>query len=301
MLKMRSQLILTMMSILQEKGFQYIQPPIITKNDCEGNGEVLKIEQSKVLFGADAFLTVSTQLHAESVVAALDNVFTFGPTFRAENSQTRRHLSEFWMLEVECSSMFQLDQLMNCVEKLLRETALRILATKAGTSALAALNTLHYFRLSTEMAILFLNCFDVRLKNRGPGHDFDYGDESALTSLLKAPTFLFGFPRQFKAFYTRKGENTIRETESFDLLLPGVGEVVGGTLREANYAQIKSNLRDKGQNDTGLDWYLELRREGWTTTGGFGLGFERLVMYVLGIDNIRDAIMAPRHPGQIFL
>jgi asparaginyl-tRNA synthetase len=275
--------------------------PVITNNDSEGSGETFKIKNN--VFSNEANLTVSTQLHEEACVSSFGKVFSFSPVFRAENSQTFRHLTEFWMVELELAGIFSIKKLIEKSEEFLKNYAGNLLSllnvspikNKALEKKINFLLNSHYFQISVEESFLFLLCF-AKIKKRAV--DLCPEEEKFLSSELNSPIFIYNFPLVVKPFYM-SSEN--KETGSFDLILPKVGEVIGGGLREQNVGKLEKNLKDKSLSCKGLGWYKELRSNGASYSGGFGVGFERLLMFLMDIENIRDSIFAPRFPGIIHL
>ena len=282
-------------------GFFNIHLPVITNNDSEGSGETFKI--SNDIFSCEANLTASTQLHEEACVSSLGKVFSFSPIFRAENSQTSRHLAEFWMVELELAGIFSIGSLIEKSEKFLRNCAEELLSllkvspikNKTLEKRINFLLNSYYFQISIEESFLFLLCF---YNNTREVSELCPEEEKFLASELNSPIFIYSFPLEDKPFYMFSEKNV---TGSFDLILPKVGEVIGGGLREQNIGKLDKNLRDKGLTCRGLGWYKDIRNNGASYSGGFGLGFERLLMFLMDIENIRNSIFAPRYPGVIYL
>ena len=303
----RSILATSMIKVMEENKYTWTHLPVLTTNDCEGGGECFHVSSpspSSKILSTNCFLTVSTQLHAEAAVVPFKKIFSFSPIFRAENSQTTRHLNEFWMLEAEEANLSSINELMNSVETFLRQSA-RLAMTELNRNPLmediveklSQLNAAHYFRFEIEELSLFYACF-LKKGILFQKTTLSKEDEKWVCGVLKSPVFVKGFPLSHKPFYMMSDGN---KTESFDLLLPDVGEVVGGGLRESNYLQIIMNLKQKQVSLEKMSWYADLRRYGYSYSGGYGLGFERLLLYVLGVDNIKDVIFAPRAPGLVLL
>uniref|UniRef100_A0A3B5LFN4 Asparaginyl-tRNA synthetase 2, mitochondrial n=1 Tax=Xiphophorus couchianus TaxID=32473 RepID=A0A3B5LFN4_9TELE len=281
LLRIRSEATAAIHSYFKNNGFVQIHTPIITSNDCEGAGELFQLEPSGPAFVDDdnffsvpAFLTVSGQLHLEVMSGAFSRVYTFGPTFRAENSQSRRHLAEFFMVEAEISFTESLEDLTKVMEDVFRSATERVLARCAE---------------------------DVDLFHRHvtPGHrwgcDLMTEHEKYLVKHCgSVPVFVTDYPYDLKPFYARDNQDHPKHTAAaVDLLVPGVGELCGGSLREERLNLLMARLKRVGLEDT-YNWYLDLRRFGSVPHGGFGLGFERYLQCVLGVDNIKDVIPFPR-------
>lgn len=301
----RSILATSVVNVLTKDNYMWLQLPVLTTNDCEGGGDCFQVVSPFTqLFSNECHLTVSTQLHAEAAVVPFGKIFSFSPIFRAENSQTTRHLNEFWMLEAEISHLPCLSYLMDTVEIFLRklgnsfnENAQNRTKDIEVLARLRQLQSGYYFRLNIDEFSLFSSCFSKR-RILTQKESLNNEEEKWVCSILKSPVFVTRFPLVQKAFYM-KSDGGI--TDSFDLLLPGVGEVVGGGLRESSYTQIMKNLNNKKICAEKILWYVGLRKQGYTYTGGYGLGFERLLMYILGVENIKDVIFSPRAPGLVLL
>jgi asparaginyl-tRNA synthetase len=341
--RVRSILAGSIHSFFQQQGFVYIQTPLITASDCEGAGElfrvttlptdqpstmpVLKDEKSKQpldttdytkdFFGKPAFLTVSGQLAAETHACALGDVYTFGPTFRAENSQTSRHLAEFHMLEPEMA-FADLQSAMDNAEQMLKYVVQRVLDLciedltffqqfydKGLMDRLEKLATKPFVRISYREAVRYLQEEIVKDKSKWQFPDVEFGTDLATEherwlaeSKFQSAVFVYNYPKKIKAFYMRDNDDDNGETvNAMDLLVPGVGELIGGSQREERYDVLVKKMRDMQLNPEDYWWYLDLRRYGTVPHAGYGLGFERLVTYVCGLDNIREAIAFPRYPG----
>ncbi len=323
--RMRNALSFAVHKFFQEKNFLYVQTPIITANDCEGAGEMFRVttldprtppmENGQVAWQEDFFgektgLTVSGQLQAELFATAFSNVYTFGPTFRAENSNTSRHVAEFWMIEPEIAFADLNDDcklaedflrylvtytLENCDEDLrfFNDRIEKGLIDKLEKLAKAEFNLLPY----TEAV-------SVLKKSGGSfsfpvewGLDLQSEHERYLTEkVFDGPVFVVDYPTQIKAFYMRLN-NDEKTVAAMDLLVPRVGEIIGGSQREERHDILKMRMEDMGVPSEPLSWYLDIRRWGSCPHAGFGLGFERFLMYVTGMENIRDVIPFPRTPG----
>uniref|UniRef100_A0A3B4FPQ1 Asparaginyl-tRNA synthetase 2, mitochondrial n=1 Tax=Pundamilia nyererei TaxID=303518 RepID=A0A3B4FPQ1_9CICH len=276
LLRIRSEATAAIHSYFKDNGFVEINTPIITSNDCEGAGELFQVEVIKAPYGENffsvpAYLTVSGQLHLEVVSGAFSKVYTFGPTFRAENSQSRRHLAEFYMVEAEISFTQSLEDLTKVMEDM--------------------------FRFATEHVLAHcVEDVDLFHKHVTPGHrwgcDLKTEHEKYLVKHCgNIPVFVTDYPYDLKPFYARDNQDHPERTAAaVDLLVPGVGELCGGSLREErlNLLSARAGLEDV------YSWYLDLRRFGSVPHGGFGLGFERYLQCILGVDNIKDVVPFPR-------
>jgi asparaginyl-tRNA synthetase len=310
-----------------EHGYFWINTPIITSSDAEGAGDMFRVSTldlanlprtadgavdfSKDFFGREAFLTVSGQLNVEGYCLAMSNVYTFGPTFRAENSNTSRHLAEFWMVEPEIA-FADLNDLANVAEEFLKYIFSAVLEEcpddmaffekqiePEAISRLKSLIETDFVRLEYEDAIRIL---------KESGKKFDYPAEWGLDlqteherylteKHFKAPVIVLNYPTEIKAFYMRLNDDG-RTTAALDVLAPGIGEIIGGAQREERLDVLERRIEEQGLDKEHYDWYLDLRRYGTVPHSGFGLGFERLVNYITGMTNIRDVIPYPRVPGK---
>ena len=312
-------------SYFQTLDCKYVHTPILTTNDCEGAGECftvttqyptdetpVRMYPKKELFKQPAFLTVSGQLHVESYACALGNVYTFGPTFRAENSNTSRHLCEFWMIEpefcfIEADELFAISEeyVRYCISSVLSncEDELKFLS-RLDNDLLPRLKIIKerpFQRLTYTEAVEVLqkeetdnpDCqFEEKVEW---GMDLGSEHERYLTDrLYKKPVILTHYPKTIKSFYMKENKEDTRVVDCMDILVPGIGELIGGSMREDNYEKLSTIVKEKGIQ--GLDWYLDLRKYGSVPHGGFGLGFERLVQLATGMKNIRDVIPFPRYP-----
>ena len=309
---------------MDENGFFYVHTPIITSSDCEGAGEMFgvttldprragkdgSVDWAADFFARQTFLTVSGQLEAETYALALGRVYTFGPTFRAENSNTARHLAEFWMIEPELS-FADLDVNAEVAESflkyllnaLLRERAdeLQFFNQHVDDQLIASIEN----TVSNPFARLtYTDAVDILLKS---GRTWEYPvkwgtplqseHERFLAEVeLKRPVILTDYPAEFSAFYMRLADDG-RTVRNMDVLVPRVGEIIGGSQREERPDVLSRRLVEKGLNPADYDWYLDLRRFGTAPHSGFGMGFERLIMFATGMKNIRDVIPFPRTPG----
>lgn len=308
-----------------DRGFHYIHTPIITASDCEGAGQMFAVstllEQShtpalkdndyaKDFFGKPAFLTVSGQLEAETLALGLTNVYTFGPTFRAELSNTSRHLAEFWMIEPEMA-FCDLDGDMNLAEEFLKEVIADIMENCAPELEFfnkhyekELLSTLQHVVNSGFERMTYTDAVKL-LENSGEnfeykvswGSDLQSEHERWLTEKkVGRPVILTDYPKEIKAFYMRANEDG-KTVRAMDVLAPRIGEIIGGSQREERLDVLEARIEEQGLAKEAYWWYLDLRRFGSAPHSGFGLGFERLLMYVTGMQNIRDVIPYHRTPG----
>jgi asparaginyl-tRNA synthetase len=309
-----------------ERGFYWISTPIITGADAEGAGEMFRvstldmenlprddkgaIDYKQDFFGKETFLTVSGQLNVETYACALSKVYTFGPTFRAENSNTTRHLAEFWMIEpevayAELKDVAQLaeDMLKFVFKAVLEERAddMAFFAERVDENAVSRLQNMidsSFVRMDyTDAVEILKNCgkkFDYPVEW---GVDLQSEHERYLAEVhVGAPVILQNYPKDIKAFYMRMNEDG-KTVAAMDILAPGIGEIIGGSQREERLEQLDARMDQMGLNKDDYSWYRDLRRYGTVPHAGFGLGFERLVSYVTGVGNVRDVIAFPRTPG----
>ncbi len=339
--RMRNQMAFAVHSFFQERGFQYINAPEITCSDCEGAGEMfqvttlslekiaemgvkagaggMKIEDAhkivdynKDFFGKKASLTVSGQLEAETLATALSRVYTFGPTFRAENSNTPRHLAEFWMIEPEMA-FYDLNDDMDIQEDFVKyllnwaltkcREDLEFFDKRIQPGLIASLEKVakaKFTRISYTQAIEDLE------KAAANGAKFEFKPywgcdiatehERYLTEkIYNGPVMVFNYPKEIKSFYMKQNDDG-KTVKAVDVLVPGIGELIGGSEREEDYGKLKAEIERRGMDESIYDWYLDLRKFGTVPHSGFGLGFERLLRYVTGMENIRDVIPYPRAP-----
>ena len=307
----------------QERGYVYFHAPLITASDCEGAGEMFqvttldlnkvassgKVDYSKDLFGRQANLTVSGQLEAETFALAYKKVYTFGPTFRAENSNTKTHANEFWMIEPEMAFMDLHDD-MDVMEDMLKYVVKYVLENAKDEMAffdkfvekglLEKLNKLvnsHFTRITHEEVITILKQADVKWEFTPQyGEDIQKEHEKYITEYFNGPVFITNWPKDIKAFYMKLNDDN-ETVAAVDLEVPGSGELMGGSQREDDYNKLINRMKEMNIPRENLEWYTNLRRFGGCYHSGFGLGFERLIMYLTGIENIRDVIPYPRTPN----
>jgi asparaginyl-tRNA synthetase len=324
--RVRSRLAFAIHQFFQERGFVYVHTPIITGSDCEGAGELFRvttidaknpprgtdgnIDYAKDFFARSTYLTVSGQLEAEAFASALSKVYTFGPTFRAENSNTSRHVNEFWMIEPEmafCDLHGDMDLAEEIVKYLIRDIRqncaddLELFAKFVDKELVARLD----FVLERPFQrISYTEAVDL-LSKSGEKFEFpvSYGlnlqseHERWLTEKhFKSPVTVFNYPKEIKPFYMRLNDDG-KTVTAMDLLVPGIGEIVGGSQREERLDVLEENMRRHKMDPADYKWYLDLRRYGTVPHSGFGLGFERMLMFVTGVSNIRDVIPFARTPG----
>ena len=342
-MRIRSKLSYAVHKFFQEENFQYVNTPIITSNDAEGAGEMFRVttldpkspplEKNNVDFTKDFFskkthLTVSGQLEAESYALGLGKVYTFGPTFRAENSNTTRHLSEFWMIEPEMA-FFNLEDNINLAEKFVKHILSFVIENciddlsfleerlyneeknkpKNERNELKLTNKLKFVIDNEFERISYSNAFEI-LKNcsknkkkkfkflvKDWGMDFQSEHERYLVEKhFNKPVIIFDYPSKSKAFYMRLNDDKLT-VAAMDVLFPGIGEIIGGSQREERINILKNRMNQFGVSSKDLWWYKELRSFGTVPHSGFGLGFERIVLFVTGMTNIRDVIPFPRTPN----
>ena len=313
-------------TFFQERGFIYVQTPIITTSDCEGAGQMFevttlnlqqpprapdgKIDWQQDFFAKPAYLTVSGQLEGEIFASAFSNVYTFGPTFRAENSNTPRHLAEFWMIEPEMA-FYELKDNMRLAEEFLKSIIQYVLEHCREDLEFfnqfiekTVLATLEHVAQADFGHITYTDAV-AELKKSGKswefpvewGNDLQTEHERFLSEeIFKKPVIVTDYPKAIKAFYMRVNDddNTVR---AMDVLVPRVGEIIGGSQREERHDVLLARLREAGLDEKAYWWYLDLRRYGSVPHSGFGLGLERMMMYLTGLKNIRDVIPFPRTPG----
>lgn len=343
-MRTRSKLAFAVHDYFQKNGFYYMHTPIITGSDAEGAGEMFKvtsldlenppkdktgkIDYKQDFFGKETNLTVSGQLEGESYAMGLGKIYTFGPTFRAENSNTSRHLAEFWMIEPEMA-FFDLAQNMDLAEDFIKYVINYALENcpddlaflenrllqeeknkpQAERSAMSLREKLQFITQNNFKRVSYTEAIDI-LKNSSHnkkkkfkypieawGADLQSEHERYLVEKhFNCPVILFDYPAKIKAFYMRLNDDG-KTVRAMDVLFPGIGEIVGGSQREERYEVLKQKMMDMGVDEKELWWYLELRKFGTCVHSGFGLGFERLVQFVTGMGNIRDVIPYPRYPG----
>ena len=324
--RVRSEVAYAIHSFFNERGFVYVHTPIITASDCEGAGEMFRvttldmenppknedgsIDYSQDFFGKSTNLTVSGQLEGETYAMAFGNIYTFGPTFRAENSNTARHAAEFWMIEPEIA-FADLDDNMQLAWDMIKYIINHVMdkceaelaffnqfVDKGLIERLTALRNADYAKVTYTEAI------DVLLKSDADfkypvywGVDLQTEHERYLTEqVYKKPIFLVDYPKDIKAFYMRLNDDG-KTVAAMDLLVPGVGEIIGGSQREERLDVLKSRMAELNLSEEDYWWYLNLRKYGGTKHAGYGLGFERIIMYITGVSNIRDVLPYPRTVG----
>ncbi|MEG1125105.1 MAG: asparagine--tRNA ligase [Oscillospiraceae bacterium] len=324
--RVRSAAAFAIHSFFTENGFLYVNTPLITGSDCEGAGEMFhvttldmanpprtedgKVDYSKDFFGKYTSLTVSGQLEGEAMATALGNIYTFGPTFRAENSNTPRHAAEFWMVEPEMA-FADLTDYMDNAEAMMKYVINYVLSKcpdemaffnqffdKELLTRLENLKTSEFARLSYTDAVEILMKHNDEFQYKVEwGTDLQTEHERYLTEkIYKKPVFVTDYPKDIKSFYMRVNEDG-KTVAAADMLVPSVGELVGGSQREERLDVLKARMKEMGLSEKDYSAYLDLRRYGSVKHAGYGLGFERLVMYLTGIGNIRDAIPFPRTTG----
>ncbi len=309
----------------QEEGFLYVHTPIITASDCEGAGQMFQVttlnlasppkagaevDFAQDFFDRPSYLTVSGQLEAEVFACAMGKVYTFGPTFRAENSNTSRHLSEFWMVEPEMA-FFDLDDNMDLAERFLKRIFRDVLdrcaedmeffnlrIDKTVIETLKGIIDSQFVRIPYTEAVEILQTSGQEFEFPTEwGSDLQAEHERYLTEKhFKCPVILFNYPRSIKPFYMRVNDDG-RTVRAMDVLVPKVGEIIGGSQREERLDVLRERMQEQGLNPEDYWWYLDLRRYGTVPHSGFGLGLERTVQFITGMANIRDVIPFPRTPG----
>lgn len=323
--RVRSLVAYALHQFFQERDFVYVHTPLITASDCEGAGEMFhvttmdleniprdeesNIDYSQDFFGKAANLTVSGQLEGEAMAMAFRNIYTFGPTFRAENSNTARHASEFWMIEPEIA-FAELEDIMVLAEDMIKYV-INFILEKApeemeffsrfiDKGLLARLDNI----VNSDFArVTYTEAIDILQKS---GQKFQYPVEWGIDlqteheryiteEVFKRPVFVTDYPKEIKAFYMRLNDDG-KTVAAVDLLVPGVGEIIGGSQREERYDVLVEKIREMGMTEEDYWWYLDLRKFGGVKHAGYGLGFERIIMYITGMSNIRDVLPFPRTP-----
>ena len=324
----RSKLAMAIHEYFQSKGFVYIHPPILTNSDCEGAGETFqvtnldldalaasgkKVDYSQDFFGEPVSLTVSGQLEAEAFAMSHGEVYTFAPAFRADPSTTQIHAAEFWMIEPEMA-FYDFEDLLILIEEFVKAITQRI--KDSCQTELAFFSQFINKELMARYDAILNNAFgrisyteaiDILIRHKDQfenepvwGEDLFKEHERYLTDVhFKKPVFITDYPASFKSFYMRQNEDG-KTVACVDLLAPQVGEIVGGSQREERLDVLKTKIQEKGMVEETYKWYMELRQWGSAPHSGFGLGFERMLMYLTGMENIRDAIPFPRAKGQIY-
>ena len=314
--RMRSRLAYAVHRFFNERDFTYVHTPIITASDCEGAGEMFQVTTNAAgkpeedFFAKRSYLTVSGQLEGETFACALSNIYTFGPTFRAENSHTSRHAAEFWMIEPEMA-FCDLEGDMDLAEEFMQFLVRDVLENNEGDlsiferfvdrglrSRLEALATGGFDRMSYTEAV-------ERLQNSAKSFDYpvEWGmnlqsehERYLCEEVVKGPLTVYNYPKSIKPFYMRSNDDG-KTVTAMDVLVPGVGEIIGGSQREERYDLLRAAMEAHDLSDDHYGWYLDLRKYGTVPHAGFGAGFERLLMYVTGMQNIRDVIPFARTPG----
>ena len=323
--RVRSLVAFAIHKFFQEQDFVYVHTPIITGSDCEGAGEMFhittlpledlprtedgKVDYSQDFFGKETNLTVSGQLEAEAFALAFRNIYTFGPTFRAENSNTARHASEFWMIEPEMA-FADLARDMEVAEAMIKYIINYVLENAPEEMQFfnsfvdkGLLDRLNHIANSDFGRVTYTEAVDLLLKS---GKEFQYPvawgidlqteHERYLTEeIFKKPVFVTDYPKDIKAFYMRLNDDG-KTVAACDLLVPGVGEIIGGSQREERYDVLTARMAELGLKEEDYWWYLDLRKYGGVKHSGYGLGFERIIMYIAGMSNIRDGLPFPRTP-----
>lgn len=322
--RVRSKLAFAAHEFFQSEDFLYLQSPIITAADCEGAGELFQVttlpmqnvpkngpevNYGEDFFGKATYLTVSGQLNAETYACGLSKAYTFGPTFRAENSNTSRHIAEFWMIEPEVA-FADLHSIVELAESFLKHLVKTVLKTCQKDLEFfdkfiekGLLQKLENVISSSFGVITYTEAIDLLLKSKKKfsydvkwGNDLQSEHERYIAEeIFKKPVFITDYPKDIKAFYMRDNEDG-KTVAAMDLLVPRIGELIGGSQREERLDVLESKITSLGMPLDNYSWYLDLRRYGSVVHSGFGMGFERLVQFVTGIENIRDAIAFPRSP-----
>ena len=305
----------------QDKGYVYAHTPIITANDGEGAGQMFQVttiplekikgevDYSKDFYGKKVGLAVTGQLEGETFAMAYKKIYTFGPTFRAENSNTKTHASEFWMIEPEIA-FCDLEQDMDIMEDMLKYVVQYVLdnckeemeffdkfVEKGLIEKLTKLVNSHFTRIDHKDVITILKKADVKWEFTPEyGQDIAKEHEKYITEYFDGPVFIKDWPKDIKAFYMKQNDDN-ETVAAVDLEVPGAGELCGGSQREEDYDKLVNRMKELGMDYSSMDWYLNLRRFGGCVHSGFGMGFERLLIYLTGVDNIRDVIPYPRTPN----
>ena len=321
--RVRSVAAMAIHKYFQDRNYVYFHAPIITSSDCEGAGEMFQVttldlnriassgkyEPEKDFYGKTTGLTVSGQLEAETFATAFKKTYTFGPTFRAENSNTKVHASEFWMIEPEIS-FCDLEGDMDIMEDMLKYVVSYVLENakdemkfldqfveKGLIDKLTRLVNSKFTRIDHKDVITILKNADVKWEFEPEyGEDIAKEHEKYITEYFNGPVFIKNWPKDIKAFYMKQNEDG-KTVAAVDLEVPGAGELMGGSQREESYEKLSARMDELGMEKEGLDWYLNLRKYGGCVHSGFGMGFERLLIYLTGVENIRDVIPFPRTPG----
>ena len=325
--RIRSELSYAIHKFFKDRGFKYIHTPILTGSDCEGAGELFqvttldmrnvpaaegKVDYSADFFGKEAALTVSGQLSAEMFALALGDVYTFGPTFRAENSNTSRHVAEFWMIEPEmafCDLYEDMDiaqEMLKYLAGFVRENCAEDIELFAKFVDKELSNTINNILTSEFERITYEEAVNILKKSKKTfEYEIDYGKdlqsehERYLTEkYFKKPTIVYNYPREIKPFYMRQNDDG-KTVAAMDILVPRIGEIIGGSQREERLDMLEARMKEMRMPNQDYWWYLDSRKFGSVPHSGFGLGFERLLMFFTGINNIRDVIPFPRTPKNL--
>ena len=322
--RIRSVAAMAIHTYFQDRGYLYVHTPLITCADCEGSDQMFKIttldmnnltlndegkvDYSKDLFGKQAFITGSGQLQGETFAMAFSDIYTFGPTFRTENSNTKIHANEFWMIEPEMA-FCDLNELMDIEEEMLKFVVKYVMdkcpeeinfcdkfVEKGLLNKLTNIVNAEFTRISHHDVIDILNKSGQKWEFK-PSYDDDIAKEHEkyITEYFNGPVFIKDWPKDIKAYYMKLNPDG-KTVAAVDLVVPQAGELMGGSQREENLDVLLERMKEMNVNTDGIDWYLDTRRYGGCVHSGFGMGFERLIMYLTGIDNIRDVIPFPRTP-----
>ncbi|MFC4994016.1 asparagine--tRNA ligase [Rubritalea tangerina] len=315
--RMRSRLSRAIHRFFDERDFTYVHTPIITASDCEGAGEMFRVttqsddkNPEQDFFGKNTFLTVSGQLEGEAFATALSNIYTFGPTFRAENSHTSRHAAEFWMVEPEMA-FCDLEGDMDLAEEFVKYLVEDALENNEGDLQIfnkfvdkGLIERLKFVAERPFQRVSYTEAVEIL---RASGQKFEYPVEWGVNlqseherylteEHFKCPTTVYNYPKAVKPFYMRTNDDG-KTVTAMDLLVPGIGEIIGGAQREERLEVLQANMLEHGLSDEDYWWYLDLRKYGTCPHAGFGLGFERMLMFITGMKNIRDVIPFSRTPG----
>lgn len=323
--RIRSVAAMAIHTYFQENGYLYVHTPLITCADCEGSDQMFKIttldlnklpktKEGKIdykadLFGKQSFITGSGQLHGETFAMAFGDIYTFGPTFRTENSNTKTHANEFWMIEPEMA-FCDINKLMNIEEAMLKFVVRYVLkkckqeidfcdkfVEKGLRAKLEAILTSKFTRITHKEVITILKNADVKWEFEPEyGQDIAKEHEKYISEYFNGPVFIKDWPKDIKAYYMKLNDDN-ETVAAVDLVVPGSGELMGGSQREENLEKLVARMDELGIDKEGIDWYLDTRRYGGCVHSGFGMGFERLIMYLTGVENIRDVIPFPRTPN----
>lgn len=318
--RVRSKMAALTHSFFQDQGFIYLQSPIITGSDCEGAGEMFRVttldpeknnhSSQEDFFKKPAFLTVSGQLNAEAYAQAFSSTYTFGPTFRAENSHTARHLAEFWMIEPEIA-FANMEKIHSLAENFIKYQIKNILSSQTEDMLFfdkhieqGIIERLTKVETSNFTVLSYSEAIDILLKAKRAftypvswGIDLQSEHERYLSEVhIQGPIILTNYPKTIKAFYMRNNDDG-KTVAAFDIIVPKIGEIVGGSQREERFDILEKKLIENDLDVSHYDWYLDLRKYGSTPHGGFGVGFERLVQFITGMENIRDVSAFPRSAG----